>query len=49
MANAIVGSLKLLLLAALFGLPIGLMAGIYLAEFGGKTFSDSSFATRRIC
>ncbi|HTX14406.1 MAG TPA: phosphate ABC transporter permease PstA [Candidatus Baltobacteraceae bacterium] len=39
MANAIVGSLKLLLLAALMGLPVGLIAGIYLAEFGGKTFS----------
>jgi phosphate transport system permease protein len=39
MANAIVGSLKLLLLAALIGLPIGLIGGIYLAEFGGKTFS----------
>jgi phosphate transport system permease protein len=39
MANAIVGSLKLLLLAALIGLPVGLMAGIYLAEFGGKAFS----------
>ena len=38
MANAIVGSLKLLLLAALMGLPVGLMAGIYLAEFGGRTF-----------
>lgn len=38
MANAIVGSLKLLLLAALMGLPIGLLAGVYLAEFGGKTF-----------
>jgi len=39
MANAIVGSLKLLLLAALIGLPIGLLTGVYLAEFGGKTFS----------
>lgn len=39
MANAIVGSLKLLLLAALMGLPVGLMAGVYLAEFGGTTFS----------
>ena len=39
MANAIVGSLKLLLLAALIGLPVGLMAGVYLAEFGGKAFS----------
>jgi phosphate transport system permease protein len=39
MANAIIGSLKLLLLAAVIGLPVGLMAGIYLAEFGGHTFS----------
>jgi phosphate transport system permease protein len=39
MANAIVGSLKLLLLAAAMGLPVGLMAGVYLAEFGGRTFS----------
>jgi len=39
MANAIVGSLKLLFLAALFGLPAGLIAGAYLAEFGGRTFS----------
>jgi phosphate transport system permease protein len=37
MANAIVGSLKLLLLAALFGVPIGLLGGMYLAEFGGRT------------
>lgn len=36
MANAIVGSLKLLGLAAAIGLPIGLLAGVYLAEFGGK-------------
>src|SRR5665213_1565091 len=39
MANAIVGSLKLLFLAAIMGLPVGLMAGIYLAELGGSTFS----------
>ena len=39
MANAIVGSLKLLLLAAVMGLPIGLFAGVYLAEFGSKAFS----------
>lgn len=39
MANAIIGSLKLLFLAAVMGLPVGLMAGVYLAEFGGKTFS----------
>ena len=43
MANAILGSLKLLFLAAVLGLPVGLLAGVYLAEFGGKTFS---FVTR---
>src|ERR1700722_9585615 len=37
MANAIVGSGKLLLIAALIGVPIGLLGGVYLAEFGGKT------------
>lgn len=39
MANAIVGSGKLLLLASLIGIPIGFFGGIYLAEFGGRTFS----------
>jgi phosphate transport system permease protein len=39
MANAIVGSGKLLLLAALTGVPVGFIGGVYLAEFGGKTFS----------
>jgi phosphate transport system permease protein len=37
MANAILGTLKLLLLAAIFGVPIGLLGGVYLAEFGGST------------
>jgi len=37
MANAILGTMKLLLLAALFGVPIGLLGGVYLAEFGGRT------------
>jgi phosphate transport system permease protein len=37
MANAILGTLKLLLLAALFGVPIGLLGGVYLAEFGGRS------------
>jgi len=37
MANAIVGSLKLLLLASCIGIPIGVIGGIYMAEFGGKT------------
>jgi phosphate transport system permease protein len=39
MANAIVGSLKLLFLAAVLGLPVGLLAGVYLAEFGGKVLT----------
>jgi phosphate transport system permease protein len=39
MANAIVGSGKLLLLAMAVGVPIGFLGGVYLAEFGGTTFS----------
>ena len=39
MANAIVGSAKLLLLAMAVGVPIGFLGGVYLAEFGGNTFS----------
>lgn len=34
MANALVGSAKLLLVAALVGVPIGFLGGVYLAEFG---------------
>jgi phosphate transport system permease protein len=37
MANAIVGSAKLLLLATLIGVPIGFFGAIYLAEFSGST------------
>ena len=40
MANAIVGSAKLLLLATAIGVPIGFLGGVYLAEFGGNTFSN---------
>jgi len=36
MANAIVGSGKLLLLATLIGVPIGFFGAIYLAEFSGS-------------
>jgi len=36
MANAIVGSAKLLLAASLFGVPVGFFGGIYLAEFSGS-------------
>jgi phosphate transport system permease protein len=39
MANALVGSFQIILLATLIGLPVGFMAGIYLSEFGGKTFA----------
>jgi phosphate transport system permease protein len=39
MANAIVGSGKLLLIAALVGIPIGFLAGVYLSEFGGGPFA----------
>jgi len=38
MANAIVGSGVLLGLAALIGIPVGFLGGVYLAEFGGSTF-----------
>jgi phosphate transport system permease protein len=36
MANAIVGSAKLLLVATLIGVPIGFLGAIYLAEFSGS-------------
>ena len=36
MANAIVGTFKLIGLAAAFGLPVGVLGGIYLAEFGRR-------------
>jgi phosphate transport system permease protein len=39
MANAIVGSAKLLLLASLLGVPIGFFGAIYLAEFSGGTIA----------
>jgi phosphate transport system permease protein len=37
MANAIVGSAKLLFLASLFGVPIGFFGGIYLSEFSNSS------------
>jgi phosphate transport system permease protein len=39
MANAIIGSGKVLLLATLMGVPVGFLAGVYLAEYSGKTFA----------
>src|SRR5262249_57239747 len=41
LANAIVGSGKLLLVAALVGLPVGLLGGVYLAEFGDRTVAGA--------
>jgi len=37
MANAIVGSVTLLALASLIGVPVGIGGGVYLAEFGRGT------------
>jgi phosphate transport system permease protein len=37
LANAIVGSLIMVLSATAFGTPIGILAGIYLAEYGQRT------------
>ena len=37
MANAIVGSAKLLIIAVLVGVPIGFLGAIYLAEFSGSS------------
>jgi phosphate transport system permease protein len=40
MGHALVGTLKLVGLAGLFGIPPGVLAGIYLAEFGGTKFGQ---------
>lgn len=40
MANAIVGSAKLLLASSLIGVPIGFLGGIYLAEFSGAAVAS---------
>ena len=38
LANAIFGSMVMVSLATLVGTPIGILAGIYLAEYGQKTW-----------
>jgi len=43
MANALVGSAKLLLVAAAVGIPVGFLGGIYLAEYDGGAIA---FAVR---
>jgi phosphate transport system permease protein len=45
MANAIVGSAKVLLIATALGVPIGFLAGVYLAEYSSKAFA---FALRYV-
>ena len=39
MANAIAGSGKVLLIATLTGVPLGFLAGVYLAEYSGRKFA----------
>lgn len=36
MGNAIVGTLELMLLASCIGIPIGVLGGVYLSEYGGE-------------
>jgi phosphate transport system permease protein len=40
MANAIVGSMVILAIASLMGVPLGIGAGIYLSEFGRNRYGD---------
>ena len=40
MANAIAGSAAILALASILGVPLGIGAGIYLAEYGQNRFGD---------
>jgi len=41
LANAIFGSVTMVVLATLIGTPVGVMAGVYLAEYGQKTWLGS--------
>lgn len=40
LANAIIGSAKVLLFATCIGVPIGFLAGVYLAEYAGAAYSS---------
>jgi phosphate transport system permease protein len=40
MANAIVGSIELLFMASVIGVPLGVLGGIYLAEYGSDRAND---------
>jgi phosphate transport system permease protein len=39
LANAIVGSAKILAIATVIGVPIGFLGGVYLAEYGNRGFA----------
>ncbi len=41
MANALVGTLILIGIGALVGLPVGILGGIYLAEYGNNPFAST--------
>ncbi|KMY85830.1 Phosphate transport system permease protein PstA [Candidatus Paraburkholderia calva] len=41
LANAIVGSLMLVVIGTFFGTPLGILAGVYLAEYGQKRWLAS--------
>src|SRR5881392_4271152 len=40
MVNAIVGSLELLALASVIGIPVGVLGGVYLAEYGSARINS---------
>jgi phosphate transport system permease protein len=40
MANALLGSAKVVLLATCIGVPIGFLAGVYLAEYAGGAYAS---------
>ncbi len=42
LANAIFGSLAMVAMATLIGTPVGVLAGVYLAEYGQKTWLGSA-------
>ncbi len=50
LANALAGSGLLILWATVFGTPLGIMAGIYLAEYGRKSvLAESSVLLTIFC
>jgi phosphate transport system permease protein len=49
LANAIFGSLLMVGLATLLGTPIGILAGIYLAEYGSNVAGPPASSTTSCC